>query len=307
MQNEKYNCKICDTEFNEDSKLHRHLRKHSISVADYYRSHYPRHDKLTGDLIEFKSKEYYFSTDFNNKINLKKFLEQNKEAGREYLVEYLCRRKAEKGILYSPSQFEAKTLKFPSVKYIENYYGQGAYNEISAKSGLKTRFDYGQILEYDLDKKIEFFADTREKKLLDLPTKEIKKLDVGDYSIEDSNIFIEKKSLVDFCGTFSKGYERFIREFQRAKDSNSYVIILVEESFNNISSIAYLPHTQYIKATAEFLFHKARELCSLFPLNCQIVCASNKKHAAEVAEKIFRLKNDVKTVDLQFYIDKNLL
>lgn len=307
MQNEKFNCKICNTEFDEDSKLHRHLRKHCISIADYYRAHYPRHDKLTGELIEFKNKEYYFSNDFNNKINLKKFLELNKEVGRQYLVEYLSKRKSDKGIVYAPSQFEAKTLKFPSIKYVENYYGEGAYSQIAEESGLKVRFNYSQDLDYDLDKKLEFLADTREKKLLDLPTKEIKKLDVGDYSVEKSNIFIEKKSLVDFCGTFSKGYERFIREFQRAKDSDSYVIILVEEKFNNIASIAYLPHTKYIKASSEFIFHKTRELSSLFPLNCQIVCASNKKHAAELTEKIFRLKNDVKTVDLQFYIDKGIL
>ena len=62
---------------------------------------------------------------------------------------------------------------------------------------------------------------------------EIKKLDVGDYSIEgfEDKIAIERKSAVDLFGTLGKGHKRFEKELERAK-SLDYFAIVVESPFN---------------------------------------------------------------------------
>ena len=307
MNNEKFICKICDLDFAEDSGLHRHLRSHGLTVLDYYRAHYPRYDKLTGELIEFKNKEHYFSSDFNCKNNLKKYLESvSKEAGLDYLVDFLVKRKESKSLIYSMGQFECRTLKFPSVKFIEKYYGSGSYNNLCLRAGLINRFDYRQELAFE-NRELEFVVDSREKAILKLPIKEIKKIDAGDYTIEGSNICIERKGIADFCGSVGKNFDRLCRELDRAKTNGIYIVILIEEKFENLNSLAYLPHTKHIRATSEFILHRARDIARLYPLTCQIVCCDGRKHAAEVVNKIFLMRNNVQTVDLQFTIDNNII
>ena len=65
----------------------------------------------------------------------------------------------------------------------------------------------------------------------------------------------------------------------------------MEEKFNNIKSLRYLPHTKQIRATSDFIFHRAREIINKYPLNCQIVCLDGKKKAVKFIETIFSLRN----------------
>ena len=44
------------------------------------------------------------------------------------------------------------------------------------------------------------------------------------------NTYIERKSITDFIGTMSGGYERFKREVERAREQDAKLIVLVEES-----------------------------------------------------------------------------
>ena len=62
-------CKICNVEFETDKSFHGHLKSHKLRMVEYYQAHEPRYDLLTGELINFKNKDYYFSNDFNNKLN----------------------------------------------------------------------------------------------------------------------------------------------------------------------------------------------------------------------------------------------
>jgi len=64
---------------------------------------------------------------------------------------------------------------------------------------------------------------------------EVRKLDVGDYSIEkyEHKIAIERKSPSDLFGTLGKGHKRFAREIERAKDFDHF-IILCEASFTDV-------------------------------------------------------------------------
>lgn len=57
----------------------------------------------------------------------------------------------------------------------------------------------------------------------------------GDYCVTgDKGFAIERKSLNDFLGTISTGWERFQREIYRAKDSGFHMPIIVESRFSDI-------------------------------------------------------------------------
>ena len=71
-----------------------------------------------------------------------------------------------------------------------------------------------------------------------------KKLDYGDYSFEigdityEHNIVIERKGSIDeIIGNFTKGRERFKREFERSKGCK--VILLVEASMEQLEAGNY--------------------------------------------------------------------
>ncbi len=244
-----------------------------------------------------------------NKIEFKKYLLSiSNEDGLTYLQNWLTDRKIEKKLIYSPSEFECKSLVFPSIRYINKYYGNGSYEKLCSNIGLKLRYNYDESLEIIQNKQLNFIVDTRENSILDVPNKQIKKLDYGDYCTEDNcNVIVERKSLVDFCGTLSKGFDRFCRELDRCKRDDNYLIILVEEKFNNINSLRYLPHTKKIRATPTFIFHRAREIMLNYPLNCQIVCVGGRNSAINFMKTIYSLRNNLQTLDYQYLIDiKNI-
>lgn len=96
--------------------------------------------------------------------------------------------------------------------------------------------------------------DTREKKIYHILkylkknkiSYEIKKIDSGDYSFsykgkDYSNIFtIERKaSLDELALNFTKDRERFKAEFERAKEKNCMIILLIESNYRNIKMHNY--------------------------------------------------------------------
>ncbi len=77
-------------------------------------------------------------------------------------------------------------------------------------------------------------CDSREQKKLWTKGVIVKKLDVGDYSIEGftDKISIERKSLPDAFQTLGKGHARFKRELERAADYE-YFAIVIEGSYSS--------------------------------------------------------------------------
>ena len=68
----------------------------------------------------------------------------------------------------------------------------------------------------------------------------VKKLNVGDYSIEgfEDKIAIERKSMTDLFGTLGKGHKRFKKELERAL-TLQYFAIVVEGSYDDITDKAF--------------------------------------------------------------------
>ncbi len=297
-------CLICNEEIKERSHF---WKTHKIKEADYYQKYFPRYDLLTKELITFKSAESYQLTDFKDKRNLRKYIENiSKEESLKYLSNCLSRRKTIKNLQFAPGEFEIKSLMLPSIKYIEEKYGKETYSWLCKITWLLLRYNYTLNPEY-LNNANEYICDTREQNILKLPNMQIQKLDFGDYTVWGSNVFIERKSLNDLVGTLSAGYERFNKEIERCVSESKQLIVLIEEKYQNILSFNYLPHMKYSKCSPDFILHRIRELLNKYPLNLQFLAVDGRKEAVRVLIKIFNLEYDVSRLDLQFLYNKGNL
>ncbi len=298
-------CLICNKESPEVGHFY---KVHRIKIEDYCHQHSPRFNKLTKKLLKFKSVEQYFNQDFEDRQELKAWMDvSDKEEIKKYLVEFLTKRKVQKNLIYLPSQFESRTLIFPSISFLVKFFKDFDILEfLSNEVGLINRFNYNQQLDYNT-KELKFLIDTRESLPLDLPNKTISKLEQGDYSvIGQENITIDRKSLIDGLGTLSGGFERFEREIQRSKEINQTIILMWECEFQELNNFNEKRHLKYVKASPEFILHRARELCQRYD-NFQIACIKSRNNGIEFLKKIFTLKNSIQTVDLQYFIERGLL
>lgn len=298
-------CLICQEEILERSH---HWKRHKTKESNYYQKYYPKFDLFTKESIIFKSPDSYFLTDFNDKNNLKKYLESlSKENGLQYLKNWLLKRKEVKNLIYSPSQIELRTLMFPSIKSFHKIYGKNSYELLCKELNLINRYDYNQTIEYN-NIIPEIIIDTRENKLLKFNCNiEIRKLNVGDYScdINHYKINVERKSIQDFLGSITSGFERFSREMERAEKLGIYIIILIESKINNLFGFKHLGYI-HTEASADYVNKRMRDLLSQYP-NIQICCVDGRIKASEFIVNLYRLKNDPRTIDFQYYIDKGNL
>ncbi|MDO8609360.1 MAG: ERCC4 domain-containing protein [bacterium] len=296
-------CEICNLEFSERSHF---WKIHKIKEKDYYEKHIPKTDLLTGEKIGFSNPEKYELDNFKDKKNLKKYLELNKEIGLEYLTNWLKTRKQLKNLEFGPSHFELRALQYPGIKYIEEFYGQGVYKNICEKSGLKIRYNYNQEIKFE-DKNLEFVMDSREQKGLSLKDYQISTLPYGDYTIKNSNIYIERKSIMDLIGSVTSGFDRLCREIEKCKNDNNYLIVLIEEKFQNLLSFPYLPHCKKTKVSVEYLHHNIREIYNKYPLNIQFLSVNGRLESVKILEQIFKITNNIREIDLQYEYDRNQL
>src|SRR5438046_3847268 len=132
-------CLECGNDFDNDAGLHRHLRSHKLIMAAYYQKHYPRYDLYDKTYIRFKSKDYYFNTDFNSKANLKAWLQGVPQTqARDYLRTYLVNRKEKKNLTFAPCQVELRSLLIPGMRYFNELFG--SYYQLCASIGYKLKF-----------------------------------------------------------------------------------------------------------------------------------------------------------------------
>ena len=310
-------CKVCDNEFNSERQLHAHLKAHSLRMAAYYQKYDPRYDFHTNEIIKFKNKNQYLSSNFNSKTNLRMWLKsKNLSEAREYCENLLIKRKEEKELIYTPTQVELRSIMSPPIQYYNEIFDD--YYRLCEGLGFKNKHQkLTEIIRSSEWQKPEYliFVDTREQKPLKFSNRkiEIKKLDYGDYAFSSPratcNCYIERKSLSDFIGTLSGGYERFLKEIRRAEENNAYLIILVESDFSralyfNEQRKSYNKQRVFkkVKATPEFIFHRARKIIQKFS-NVQFLFVKGRKEASRVTERIFTCDCAYKKVDLQLAYD----
>jgi hypothetical protein len=307
-------CKIDGKEFKDEKSLHFALKGYGLNKVKYYQKYFERRDLLTNELINFKTKEQYLNSDFNDKNNMKKWLKQQSiDTAKEYCKNLLIKRKELKNLKYSPTQIELRTIMSPSIIFYNKIFGN--YYNLCSSIALKNKFNINVEVKNNFKNKLSqkdiIYVDTREQSWLkfNIPF-EIKTLPFGDYSCSNNNCncYIERKSLSDFISTLSvKNFDRFKNEIEKAKNNNSYIIVMIEEKLSNALSFQYLPHiSKKIKATPEYIFHNVRDLLQQYD-NLQFLFVDGRSEMIRVIENIFASDCFYKDFDLQLAYDtKNL-
>ena len=128
-----FRCVECKKEFEGRGSLHKHLKQHGLSLAEYYTLHYPRVNKLTGEPLPFKKYEEYFERDFSTKQQLKKWCAKapSLEVG-EYILSLIEKRQLKKDRRYAPFHLEAKSCFLPDIDIYRKIFG--SYNEAAKKN-----------------------------------------------------------------------------------------------------------------------------------------------------------------------------
>lgn len=308
-------CKKCLKSFDTDKEFNSHLKDHSYRQAEYYQEYEPRYDLFDGSIIKFKNKVQYLSTDFNSRLNLKRWLEQaSKEKALDYCKNLLKQRREKKNLIYTPTQIELRSIMSPPVHFLNNLFG-GFYEECE-RMGFENKYSYPtEKMTYNFaDKKdYKIYIDTREQRPLSFKREtEIKTLKFGDYSFSDDEIscscYVERKAISDFIGTLSGGYDRFCREIERAQEAKANLIILVEESLENCLKFNALPHVfkKKTRVTPDYVFHNVRSVIQKYP-SVQFLFVRGRDEASEIVEKLFACACDYKKIDLQLSYDLKLL
>jgi hypothetical protein len=293
---------IDDTEFINEKELRRYISKrHKLHIEQYFHKANPRHDMFDGSFIRFKDVDQYISSLFNNRENMVKFLKENKEKSEGVAKDLFLYRIQAKDLKHQMGQAECRSCIVPSPLFL---YKIGLdYSKICEDMGLQLRYDYSIIPKTDFGD-MEILIDTREQSPLPLKNKHIvSKLDFGDYCASGehySPIYVERKSLNDFVGTMSAGYDRFKREVERAKTFDSYIIVLVEECLDNVLTFGKL--YKYMKATPDFIFHRMRQVMTEHD-NVQFLFVRNREEACGILNIIFHNKLKSKRLDWQFLYD----
>lgn len=305
-------CKICSKVFKSLNGLHKHLHVHNTSIAEYYYKHFPRYDKGNpSDYIIYKNYNQYFTSNFNSRESFILWAAENEdiEEVKDYCLKEILLRKERKSLVYIPTQVELKSLMLPSYFGLKKIFGSiENFTKECESLGLKRKFDYKTDFQLS-DLPDSIFIDTREQKPLDLPVDtKIMKLPVGDYCPSTNifdNVFIERKSVADLFGTLTNGIERFEREIAKAAELDLYLVVLVDGSY--AETMDFSSNYGYKgKTNGKHIFHEIRDLMFKYD-NIQFVFAGSRYRASELMLKIFQLRNQVRTLDLEFLKDLKLI
>lgn len=303
-------CAECQKEFEDDEGLHRHLRSHGLVKEGYYQKHHGRKDLLTGELLPFKNKEDYFNRLFSTRGNCIKYIQQlPKDQQGDFVYKLFEERAKLKNLLYLPCDVELRSSILPSVTLLKKLGID--YNELGKDLDLVRKYNYDTSSITFKKEKLDIIIDSREQKELFFSDHNVIKstLSFGDYTCRNSfnNIFIERKSLVDFISTFGNQVERFEREVLRAQSINATLIVLVENKLSDALSFNYIPYiAKRTKLTPDYVFHNIRYLIQTYP-NLQFCFCENRKAMTKAIENIYQMSPRVNRFDIQYLYDKGLL
>lgn len=253
--------------------------------------------------------------EFKNRLELREWLQfKPPEEAKDYCKHIFLKRKQEKRLVYAPSQVEVRTLNsLPSIKYIKNLFG--SYAAFCESLGFISKYKESGLIRAEsliAGGEALIYQDTREKREWKLNNKiEVRALKFGDYTLSNKelsgNTYIERKSLSDFLGTISGGYDRFNREIARAVEHNATLIVLVEEDLSKsfeFNKLGYI--SKFTKVKPSFIFHRVRELIQGYP-NIQFLFCGGRHEAARICKKILFNGAILKNYDLQLVHDDGIL
>lgn len=159
-----------------------------------------------------------------------------------------------------------------------------------------------------MDNRLKIIIDTREQSPWAFPeelaTVRMGTLKTGDYALDGDNAFaIERKSLDDFLGTISSGWNRFLREIGRM-DAAAFPakIIIVEGDFESChfrvvkDGKIQAPTHNHVRLTPQFIYSRIAELslqgvCILFAGDAS--CAGALGYAI-LRHRFMELANEIK-------------
>lgn len=305
-------CKVDGSWHPSLEALHKHLRKLKITQEVYYTQYRPQRDLCTAEIIPFKAPaSRYLKTEFANKDNLKWWLAKEPVKGREWAINWLRNRKAEKSLIYPPLQVELRSLMCPSILYYDHV---GGYSAICQELGYTIRFKNEVPVVRPLSCPV--VVDTREQRELALKVPTIEgTVKSGDYALppeHDLGIYIERKSLSDFVGTLSdretryadSNLARFARELERVKELGAYLVLLVEADIHR--ALDFKKELTHGKVGPEHIFKNLRDLFHQF--DCfQPLFVANREEAAAAVPALLSMGEAVKTVDLQWALEAGKL
>lgn len=302
-----YKCAECGASFTKEAGLHIHVNKHG-GVAAYYQRNFPNRDRLDGSLINFNNPQQYKGECFNSLVNRNKFLKGcSSQEGREVILHELLADKAKYKFSFLPCQNFFITKKRAGLVTCERFFG--SIDNLAKEADLNLFYtqklpdDFWNISEDELNR-VEIHVDTREQKPFDFFNQMVNKLDCGDYCAGGdfySSTFVDRKSITDFKGTFGVGFERFIKEIERAKSFNSFIFVVVEGSFAEIIRENLISKHA---TNLSYAFSNVRKLNFAYPDNIQFVFCNGREEAQNITQKILYYGKILHKCDLQFYLDK---
>ena len=147
--------------------------------------------------------------------------------------------------------------------------------------------------------KLKIIIDTREQSPWAFPSYIVGSkrgtLRTGDYALEgDYNFAIERKSLDDFLGTISTGWERFLRELDRMNEAKYPAKVVIVEGdyerccFKEQEDCIVAPEHNHPRLTPQFVNSRIAELMLM---GVCVMFAQNPGYAAALACSIFHHRN----------------
>lgn len=304
-----FNCLECEQEFDSERSLHAHIKKHDIYLHDYFVKHFSRRNLLTNQLLPFKNKESYFEYDFNNVNELHTWcLTANEQTVKNYILDKLATRIKSRNLNFAPNEIELYTSMLPSIAIYKKFFKSYtlACQEIGATPMFNSKIP-DTFWKDNSIKDLTILTDTREQEPLFFKNQLVRKLDVGDYAIQDyfDYTFVDRKSEGDFKSTLSKdNFLRFKRELDRCRAMDCYLFIVVESDLKKLDE---LNKKSVHKANMKYIYHNMRVLQHEYRDCCQFVFSGNRKNSEDLIPRILFHGKKIWNVDLQYFINEKIL
>lgn len=289
-----------------------HLKKHKISQKKYCIELADKRDFWNHNPIPFKGDIFrYLEENFVCRNNFQRWAARRASCSDliKQTLHTIKMQHYRKGLNYIPSQVELRTMYAASITALIIKGLLFDYIEYCTNLGLQKRFDYNlTTTSTPFIENLKIIVDTREQDPFIFPQDdvEVSKLDFGDYYAPQTSgsLYVERKSLNDLLGTIGKDRVRFEKEIDRAREQDSYLVVLIEESLDQALQFKPKGKTRYLGGVGAMSI--MRQLMQKHN-NIQFIFCNGVKSATDTARAILLRGDKCKKLDLQYFYDKKQL